>query len=549
MMSSFNAQLIENASCCGLQQNLTSEFKQEDVDAILAQGMQHLNFDELQREQEVLHGVGDLVLGEEKNQERLSLLQRFDDRLQRRKKCTVYESAEVMNRAYVTNLELRMHFLYGNRWDPEAAADQFLRFLEMKKQLFGMDKVVKDLTLNDLDKDDKENLLGGSLQILPCTDRSGRSIILELPGLRSFKHLRNELRARFYMCVNLWSQTKRGVVWISYAVGQYRDTMNGKGFVETTKMMMCMPDHCAGIHLCTDDPSEAVICKAAMALTSAEWKAKTRIHYGSHTECQYLLNTFGIPRVALPFTMRNEAILEDHMAWYKQCLNEEHTSTGGTSVVRSQLDPPNQNDVLFAGRKFSENGNEELRLMAMQYFQSYVGGNPRERRAIVDTMVGHISRKGGRFLKLDDDPSSAWVEVPMAEVREKIVQMFRNLRRPRAPQQKKTRVATSSHLPLLDETEIASTDILFGRRFFHDGNQRLRDMVESLASEYDAATRGRKKQLVDSLIEEIKSSSGRFLRQVKGGKWQEVSDDSMILSKVSSHFRNYRRSNRDLQEK
>ncbi|CAJ1932619.1 unnamed protein product [Cylindrotheca closterium] len=546
MMSSFDAQFIDNASCCGLsrQESSVSEFKQEEFDAMLAQGMQHLSFDELQREQEDLHGVGEMI-DKENHQETISLLQRFDDQLQRRKKHTVYESAEVMNRDYVTSSELRLPFLHANRWNPEAAADQFLSFFEMKKQLFGMDKVVKDLTLNDLDEDDKENLLAGSLQLLPCTDRSGRTLALELPGLRSFKNLRNELRARFYMLANLCSHLKRGVVWISYAVGQYHDTMNGKGFAETAGLVKCMPMHLAGIHLCTDDPTEALINKAALGVFPAKWKAKTRVHYGSHTECQYLLNTFGIQRVSLPLTiMKNEPILKDHMTWYKQCLNEEQTSARGRNSVVNDLEPE-PCDVLFAGRKFSGNGNEELRVMAMQYVQSYVGGNPKERRTIVDTMVEHVSRKGGRFLKLDDH-SSAWVEVPMAEVREKIAQMFRNLRRPRAPQQKKAPVATSSHLPLLDETEIASTDILFGRRVGHDGNQRLRDMVESMASEYDAATRGRKKQLVDSLIEEIKSSNGRFLRRVEGRKWQEVSDDAVIVSKVSSHFRNYRRSNRDI---
>ncbi|CAJ1932621.1 unnamed protein product [Cylindrotheca closterium] len=354
-MSSFDAQFIDNASCCGLiyKQESASEINQEDVDVILAQGMQHLSFDELQREQEDLHGVGEMI-DKENHQETISLLQRFDDQLQRRKKHTVYESAEVMmNRDHVTSSELRLQFLHANRWNPETAADQFLSFLEMKKQLFGMDKVVKDLTLNDLDEDDKENLLGGSLQILPCTDRSGRRIILELPGLRCFKNLRNELRARFYMLANLCSHLKRGVVWISYATGQYRDNMNGKGFVEMTRMAMSIPMHCAGIHLCTDDPSEAVICKAAMALTSAELKAKTRIHYGSHTECQYLLNTFGIPRVALPFTtMTNDPILEDHMTWYKQCLKEGQNPDSAKTSFVGRLEP-NPRDVLFARRKFS----------------------------------------------------------------------------------------------------------------------------------------------------------------------------------------------------
>ncbi|KAL3936494.1 MAG: hypothetical protein SGBAC_008196 [Bacillariaceae sp.] len=455
-MSSFNVQFVETTSCCGLRQDASSEVKKDDdVDAILAQGMQRLSFDELQREQEDLHGVSGLI-DKENSQEMASLLQDFDDHLQQRKKNTVYESAELLNKAYVTNPDLRMHFLHGNRWDPKAAAEQFLKFLEQKKKLFGMEKVVKDITLDDLDEDDKENLKGGNVS------------------------------------------------------------------------------------------SEAIICKTSLTLISAELKAKTRVHYGSHTECQYRLTTFGIPRVALPFTIiKNDIILEGHLAWYKECLVEEQNPTAFKNSTNKEFEP-NPHDVLFAGRKFRGNGNEVLRLRVMQHVPNYNRGSCKERRSIVDAMVEHINSKGGRFLKLDANGSS-WVEVSRPEVREKVTQMFRNFRRPRASQQQKTSLPTSNHLPLLDEKDIAPNDVLFGRQVGHDGNQRLKHMVENMAAEYDAATRGRKKQLVDSMVEEIKSSNGRFLRQVEGKKWQQVLDDTVVFSKVSSHFRNYRRNNRERQ--
>jgi len=283
-----------------------------------------------------------------------------------------------------------------------------------------------------------------------------------------------------------------------------------------------------------------------LTLISAELKAKTRVHYGSHTECQYRLTTFGIPRVALPFaTIKNDIILEGHLAWYTQYLAEEQDPTACTSSTNKEFEP-NPHDVLFAGRKFRGNGNEVLRLRVMQHVPNYNGGNCKERRAIVDAVVEHINSKGGRFLKLDANGWS-WVEMSRPEVREKVTQMFRNFRRPRATQQQKTSLPTSNHLPLLDEKDIAPNDVLFGRQVGHDGNQRLKHMVENMAAEYDAATRGRKKQLVDSMVQEIKSSNGRFLRQVEGRKWQQVLDDTVVFSKVSSHFRNYRRNNRERQ--
>lgn len=239
--------------------------------------------------------------------------------------------------------------------------------------------------------------------------------------------------------------------------------------------------------------------------------------------------------------MNNDIMLDGHLAWCQLCVREHQDSSVGWNSTdpHCELHP---HDVLFAGRKFSGNGNEVLRLMAMQYAQAYAEGNAKERRNIVETMVEEIRDNGGRFLKLDTDGSS-WIEVLMPEVREKIGQMFRNLRRPRASQQQKTAFATVNHLPLIDEADISPNDILFGRKVVgHDGNQRLRQMVEAMAVEYDAASRGRKKQLIDSLVETIKSANGRFLRHVEGaGKWQEVLDEAIIFSKVSAHFRNFRR--------
>lgn len=282
--------------------------------------------------------------------------------------------------------------------------------------------------------------------------------------------------------------------------------------------------------------------KACFAILPAEMKAKTRVHYGSHTECHYLLNTFGIPRVALPFTtMGNNPILEDHLVWCKQRLKEEESPAAGNRSDFNRLGP-NQYDVLFAGgRNFSGDGNEALRSLAMKYLQNYNGGNPKERKTIVDSVADHVIDNGGRFLKLDADGSS-WVEMSIPDVRVRITQMFRNLRQRGIQLQKeKSPDATSSHLPLLDVSDIAPTDILFGRNVGHYGNQQLRDMVEFMLAEYNAASRGRKKQLVESLIKEIKSLNGRFLRLVEGGKWQEVPDDAIVVSKLSSHFRNYRR--------
>ena len=112
--------------------------------------------------------------------------------------------------------------------------------------------------------------------------------------------------------------------------------------------------------------------------------------------------------------------------------------------------------------------------------------------------------------------------------------MFRNLRRRAAQQQKQ------EDTPVQFVNDVSPNDVLFGRRKEHPGNLRLRVLVESLAAEYDAATRGRKKQLTALVIQEIEQNGGRFLEKVNGDSWIILSRQA-LGDKLSSQFRNYRR--------
>ena len=89
-------------------------------------------------------------------------------------------------------------------------------------------------------------------------------------------------------------------------------------------------------------------------------------------------------------------------------------------------------------------------------------------------------------------------------------------------------------------TDISPNDVLFGRRKEHAGNLRLRLLIESLAAEYDAASRSRKKTLTVMVIQEIEQNGGRFLDKVDNDSWMELSKQA-LLDKLSSQFRNYRR--------
>jgi hypothetical protein len=86
------------------------------------------------------------------------------------------------------------------------------------------------------------------------------------------------------------------------------------------------------------------------------------------------------------------------------------------------------------------------------------------------------------------------------------------------------------------------SDVLFGRgRPYqdHPGNQRVGLMVESLMPRYNGLKKLEKTALCQELVDEIKKSGGRFLKQVSGGVW-EVGSDTLAREKISQTFRTTR---------
>jgi hypothetical protein len=406
--------------------------------------------------------------------------------------------------------------------------------------LFGKEKLVKDITLNDLDEDDRTFLQAGTIQILPFTDSAKRPIICQIAGLRAFKTITNELRARFYIYMTaLKSQSTqlRGAVVVAYSIGNFQDKLNRPGFAENVKLAIALPFHKAGNHLCCDDVQQYIIQCAFISLSSAKFKARFKVHLGSHMECQYLLSTYGIPGEALPLsTTTNNLRLDYHLLWYNQCLQRE-TSSGLPQDAKTIPHQPHPNDVIFTGGKSSNNGgNQRLRLLTKRFLDSYNTSNNAKKRQLEDRIIEEISSFDGRFLK-QDGSLGLWKELPLDEVRTKITQMFRNNRRAHAA----TEIVKSSHegeSNTLDHP--GPDDVVFGKTRNNRGNKLVRQLVTDFAAEYDAANRGSKAKIADSIIQRTKSKGGRFLKQTESGRWEEVPND-FARAKISKHFRNNRR--------
>ncbi|CAJ1970021.1 unnamed protein product [Cylindrotheca closterium] len=529
----------------------------EEIDSFLASSMAELSFGDRQKYQEELHGV---VNTKPEDSEQISAwiqdMQTYLKELST--KGSAYQTAETMDWDYVHDYKFQLMFLRGNRYKPKESAQQILSYFEMKKRLFGAEKLTKEITLQDLDEDDKTILQTGSLRQLPCYDSAGRTILLGLPGLLDVSKLESDLKARFYFFMNVLHRDERaqlkGVVVVSYTLGRFRDTSRGKGFVNQTKLSMALPIHFAGLHLCSDDPLQYLLVSACLRIVPSHLRARFRLHMGSDIECQYGLKAFGIPPEALPPRSDAAFVAHDyHMRWYKECeWREAMAASDGCENLPGLPIEPYPADVLFGGRRNSNGGNRQLRILVRNHANQYDSGTKEQKRDLVEQVMQQIRISGGRFLNLGVGEPEHWVELSAEDACSKVAQAFRNNRRPRVTNGPvasngegagiSSQFFGSKQAANRSPDQPSENDVLFGRKRNNEGNKRVRQLVGELSTEYDKASKARKTQLADSVVQEIQKQGGRFLKQTDGdsSKWEEVPDE-FARNKISKHFRNNRR--------
>lgn len=345
-------------------------------------------------------------------------LQILDMRLNAIKRGSIYEVAEAMDRRHVTNRAFRMMFLRANQYDPEAAAKNILEFLEIKRCLFGQERLVKKISLEDLEEEDRLYIERGSFQVTPCMDRSGRQIIVMFPSLRQPNtNVESEVRARFYI---IMSRLESEDIQINGVVVVYFDATLSQSSARASQpgLLWIVPVNIAGIHFCFSKLAGCMLVSLLIYRLPEKLRPRVRIHYGSSIECQYKIESFGIPRGALQLTATNEPTTTNHIRWYRHRQKAE---------TRATPDPEPQ-DVLF-GRLKNNGGNMLMRKFVLQMLDEHKASNKTKKTEITDLVISEIRKTGGRFLRQDEE-TGLWEEVSHTEANRKIAHIFRNIRRP-----------------------------------------------------------------------------------------------------------------------
>jgi hypothetical protein len=164
-----------------------------ESDAFFASELNKLSMEERDEVLLDLHGVSDVM---DENPELVAtsiirLLCQLDNIPNEEKRA--YLQALQQNEQYVRDEKFLLMFLRADRFNIPAAASRVVAFYETKSDLFGRDKLGRDILISDLTADDVACLESGYAQILSGRDRAGRAILCIMPMIRNYKIIENKV--------------------------------------------------------------------------------------------------------------------------------------------------------------------------------------------------------------------------------------------------------------------------------------------------------------------------------------------------------------------
>lgn len=147
----------------------------DNADALIAAQMAVLSVADREKAYMDVHGLPDDCVHEttELTKESLMKLQDEIDGLPDKK---AYSIAEWLDPQFVHDQNFRLAFLRCTKFDCQKAAVRIIKHFQMKRELFGEDKLAMEIVQDDLDAEAMEVLYSGASRYLFGLDSGGRTI-------------------------------------------------------------------------------------------------------------------------------------------------------------------------------------------------------------------------------------------------------------------------------------------------------------------------------------------------------------------------------------
>ncbi|CAJ1962883.1 unnamed protein product [Cylindrotheca closterium] len=401
----------------------------ENADSLIASQMAKLSVADREKVYNDVHGIPDDCVDEtpELIQKGLRVLQHEIDVLPDKK---AYNIAERLNPKYTHDREFRLAFLRCEKFDCHKAALRFVRHFQMKLDLFGEDKLVKDITQDDLDVDEMEILHLSNGRFLNSHDKAGRRINVIVMVKKTYR-TDTCLRKHFYSSMTAYRDIeiqRRGLVNVSIQFGnEVKGTSadNPDLVWKLPKQNQAIPLWVSAIHLCYT--KEAWEGHNAMVKTALDKQSKVRcrVHCcGTILECLEELRGYGIDPSCIPVNNKGEITdrIKDHKRIEQQRRQERLKYPAPSTIA-----VPFCEDVLLGkGTPFQiHRGNKKLQQFVADRFKKYERAQKGAKKAVAHEIVEAVRSNGGLFLKQD---GNRWVPVTDDVALLKVGALFRYLR-------------------------------------------------------------------------------------------------------------------------
>eukprot|EP00934_Nitzschia_sp_Nitz4_P007836 Nitzschia sp. Nitz4//scaffold22_size323478//275928//277448//NITZ4_000580-RA/size323478-processed-gene-0.485-mRNA-1//-1//CDS//3329543156//7826//frame0 len=397
------------------------------VDRFLAQELNSLSLGEREKTYEELHGVDDIIdEAPDFVAERLASMQHEIDRIPEK---AAYDIARKLPGGweYLHDPDVLLMYLRAEYFHPRKAAIRMIGYLECKLSYFGESCLIRNITYNDLDKDDIAYLNVGQMQILPTRDRSGRAVYCGLNHVqeKNYKGPMNVMRCLMYVMQtlgdNIESQ-KRGVVGVLFHMGNlFAADIDQTLIKEGPRLSRFIPLRISGVHSCMEDnPVMDVLSRIVLAGLSSDARARHRFHFGTRTELMYKLVSFGIP--VEHFGDDGNIKKGNIQRWIDRRKFKEDAEANGPFLG---VELPTKYDVLSGkGRPIQRHpGNIHFRALVDHYMAEYSKAEKGSKAQVGAKVFDAIKAVNGRFLT-KDNTSGFWFPISDMEAMQKVIKAF-----------------------------------------------------------------------------------------------------------------------------
>lgn len=191
-----------------------------------------------------------------------------------------FDQARGLSPQYTDSDAMRLKFLRAECFDAAKASQRIVNHFQTKLELFGPERLVRDICLTDLNEEDLKTLFCGGLQILPNTDQFGRQILFSRKADWRYQDRENLLRTIWYLCaalVETEDAQRRGVVVLGYAVGNVqRYPRDYELLRRAVKLLSAVPVRFLAIYACFNSSNIEPVADVATHMFNKFLRARFR---------------------------------------------------------------------------------------------------------------------------------------------------------------------------------------------------------------------------------------------------------------------------------